>query len=110
MNLIESIEVALDSLTKAEKKAIDTAIPLLVKAGYMSELPLKPSIQTAAEFKQAQDRLGMSNYDMAELLGCRLSLVEKMRAGTSPVRPLVGFVLSNLPKRIALLKAHQQQD
>jgi DNA-binding transcriptional regulator YdaS (Cro superfamily) len=40
---------------------------------------------TSAEFKQAQETLGLTNSEMADLLCCSLRLVEKMRQGERAV-------------------------
>jgi DNA-binding transcriptional regulator YdaS (Cro superfamily) len=40
---------------------------------------------TAAEFKKAQLRLGLTNVSTADLLCCSLRLVEKMRQGERAV-------------------------
>jgi len=42
---------------------------------------------TPTEFKQAQEALGFTNQQMADLLCCSLRLVEMMRQGERAVSP-----------------------
>jgi len=51
---------------------------------------------TAAELKQAQLALGLTNTALAARLGVSLSAVEKWRAGTRPISRPVAIAIGTL--------------
>lgn len=108
--IIESIEASAGTMPKQEREQLTRAVATLVRLGFLHELPLAAPADTPEAFKAAQERLGLSNADMADLLGCSMPLVEKMRAGNASIRPLVAFTLACLPRRVAMARIAQAQE
>lgn len=106
--IIEAIE-ATGTIDPGTRQAIEVAVPELIRAGFMHELPLARTADTPKAFRAAQVRLGLTNADTAALLGCSDALVEKMRAGNTTIRPLAAFTMACLPRRVALARIAQVQ-